>query len=182
MRQLTQTPADDKLGCTSESMRYGACTDNDIAFLESRVAGSRPGNPKLNTAAVRNVFIITACNCQKDTLNKFGAERFARDTNQELVDFCSVDRISARSVGKRKLSLCLGMPVMLRTNDATEMCMTKGQEGVVCGWHSSEGPAGQQVLETLFVRLINPPRKINDLPENIISLVRTIMHLTCSGR
>jgi hypothetical protein len=61
--------------------------------------------------------------------------------------------------------------------------MTKGQEGVVCGWHSSEGPAGEQVLETLFVRLINPPRKIKikDLPENIIPLVRTIMHMhiTC---
>jgi hypothetical protein len=71
---------------------------------------------------------------------------------------------------------------MLRANDATEMCMTKGQEGVVCGWHSSEGPAGQKVLETLFVRLINPPRKINDLPENIISLVRTIIHITGSGR
>jgi hypothetical protein len=80
-----------------------------------------------------------------------------------------------------KLSLCLGMPIMLRANDATEMCMTKGQEGVVCGWHASEGPAGQQVLETLFVRLINPPRniKIADLPENVVPLVRTITHITC---
>ncbi|KAJ7933431.1 hypothetical protein B0H13DRAFT_1856207 [Mycena leptocephala] len=79
------------------------------------------------------------------------------------------------------LSLCLGMPIMLRANDATEMCMTKGQEGVVCGWHASEGPAGQQVLETLFVRLINPPRniKIADLPENVVPLVRTITHITC---
>ncbi|KAJ7806623.1 hypothetical protein B0H13DRAFT_2244087 [Mycena leptocephala] len=57
---------------------------------------------------------------------------------------------------------------MLRANDATEMCMTKG-------------PAGQQVLETLFVRLINPPRniKIADLPENVVPLVRTITHITC---
>jgi hypothetical protein len=80
-----------------------------------------------------------------------------------------------------KLSLCLGMPVMLRANDATEMCMTKGQEGVVCGWHSSEGPAGQQVLETLFVWLISPPRniKIKDLPKKKIPLVRTITHITC---
>ncbi|KAJ7909442.1 hypothetical protein B0H13DRAFT_2233083 [Mycena leptocephala] len=171
MRQLTQTPADDKLGRTSESMRYGACTDDDIAFLESRVAGSRPGNPKLNTAAVRNVSIITARNCQKDTLNKFGAGRLwdaLPSTTNEFIP--------------GKLSLCLGMPVMLRANDATEICTTKGQEGVVCGWHSSEGPAGQQVLETLFLSLINPPRKINDLPENTISLVRTIMHITCSGR
>ena len=28
-----------------------------------------------------------------------------------------------------ELSLCIGMPVMLRNNDATELCITKGQEG-----------------------------------------------------
>jgi hypothetical protein len=27
-----------------------------------------------------------------------------------------------------KLSLCLGMPIMIRNNDATELCITKGQE------------------------------------------------------
>ena len=32
-----------------------------------------------------------------------------------------------------KLSLCIGMPVMLRNNDATEICITKGQEGFVAG-------------------------------------------------
>ena len=32
-----------------------------------------------------------------------------------------------------KLSLCLGMPVMIRNNDATELCITKGQEGFVAG-------------------------------------------------
>ncbi|KAJ6536067.1 hypothetical protein B0H19DRAFT_896018, partial [Mycena capillaripes] len=80
-----------------------------------------------------------------------------------------------------KLSLCLGMPVMLRANDATELCMTKGQEAVVCGWHASEGPVGQQILDTLFVRLVNPPRKIKiaDLPDNVVPLVRTITHITC---
>ncbi|KAJ6562187.1 hypothetical protein B0H19DRAFT_1068860 [Mycena capillaripes] len=73
------------------------------------------------------------------------------------------------------------MPIMLRANDATELCMTKGQEGVVCGWHASEGPAGQQVLETLFVRLVKPPREIRiaDLPVNVVPLVRTVTHITC---
>ncbi|KAJ7027195.1 hypothetical protein C8F04DRAFT_965550 [Mycena alexandri] len=79
-----------------------------------------------------------------------------------------------------KLSLCIGMPIMLRANDATELCITKGQEAVVCGWHSSVGPSGQEVLETLFVRLCNPPKKIQiaDLPENVVPLVRTVTHLT----
>jgi hypothetical protein len=80
-----------------------------------------------------------------------------------------------------KLSPCLGMPIMLRANDATELCMPKGQEGVVCGWHATEGPSGQHILETLFVRLINPPRNIEiaGLPFNVVPLVRTVTHITC---
>jgi hypothetical protein len=45
---------------------------------------------------------ITARNSQKDALNRMGAECFAKDTNQTLVDLCSIDRISARSVDKSK--------------------------------------------------------------------------------
>ncbi|KAJ7155807.1 hypothetical protein C8R46DRAFT_847633, partial [Mycena filopes] len=215
MRQQEQSKADDHLRTALENMRYGACTPEDIAFLESRIAGFRPENPKLNRKEIRNVSIITARNSQKDALNRMGAERFARDTNQTLVDFCSIDRISSRGVDKGKwkgclqseikrislslqkklwdappsttnefipgkLSICMGMPIMLRANDATELCITKGQEAEVCGWHASEGPAGQQVLDTLFVRLINPPRKIKigDLPENVVPLVRTVTHVT----
>ena len=33
-----------------------------------------------------------------------------------------------------KLSLCIGMPVIIQNNDATELCITKGQEGHVVGW------------------------------------------------
>ncbi|KAJ7749129.1 hypothetical protein B0H16DRAFT_1267439, partial [Mycena metata] len=79
-----------------------------------------------------------------------------------------------------RLSVCLGMPIMLRANDATEMCITKGQESVVVGWDETVGPADQRVLETLFVRLVNPPRTIQilDLPENVVPLVRTINHIT----
>ncbi|KAJ6527314.1 hypothetical protein DFH09DRAFT_810471, partial [Mycena vulgaris] len=55
---------------------------------------------------------------------------------------------------------CMGMPVMLRSNDETEMCITKGQEGAVVGWDENTGPIGQRILDTLFVKLINPPRDI----------------------
>ncbi|KAJ7109034.1 hypothetical protein C8R43DRAFT_1161765, partial [Mycena crocata] len=197
-------------------MRFGACTEKDLEFLESRIAGFRPGNPRLNATNVRDVSIITGRNSQKDALNKMGAERFARDHNQAMVEFCSIDRISSRSVDKNKwkgceqseikrmsinlqkqlwdappsatnefipgkLTLCLGMPVMLRANDATELCITKGQEGEVCGWDSSIGPAGQQVLDTLFVRLVKPPRdiQIEGLPLNVVPLMRTPTHITC---
>ncbi|KAJ7867321.1 hypothetical protein B0H13DRAFT_2236741 [Mycena leptocephala] len=193
MRQQNQSENDNKLRRALENMHYGPCTEDDIEFLESRIAGFRPENPRLNEKYIRNVSIITARDSQKDSLNAMGAERFGRDTNQILVEFCSIDRISARSVDKNKwkgclrsdikkmtsslemrlwnappkLPLCLGIPVMLRANDATELCMTKGKEAAVCGWDSSESPAGQQVLDTFFVRLVNPPRniQIGDLPE-----------------
>jgi hypothetical protein len=78
------------------------------------------------------------------------------------------------------LALCIGMPVLLRSNDATELCMTKGQEAVVVGWDESVGPVGQRVLDTLFVKLEKPPRHIQlpGLPENVVPLIRTANHIT----
>ena len=48
-----------------------------------------------------------------------------------------------------KLSLCIGMPVMIQNNDATELCITKGQEGTMAGWESVKGPEGVDVLDTV---------------------------------
>jgi hypothetical protein len=55
-----------------------------------------------------------------------------------------------------KLSLCIGLPVIIRNNEATELCITKGQEGHVAGWQSAIGPHGQVILDTLFVKLDRP--------------------------
>ncbi|KAJ6447380.1 hypothetical protein C8R47DRAFT_999814 [Mycena vitilis] len=70
---------------------------------------------------------------------------------------------------------------MLRSNEATELCLTKGQEGVVVGWDATTGPADQQILDTLFVRLSDPPRDVHigDLPVNVVPVPRTITHVTC---
>ncbi|KAJ7120560.1 hypothetical protein C8R43DRAFT_900591, partial [Mycena crocata] len=90
MRQQTQTRADDKLRTALINMRYGF-GDND---------------PKINTPAFRNVSIITARNSQKDMLNTLGAERFAAENGVELVDFCSIDKVSPRAVSKGKWKYC----------------------------------------------------------------------------
>ena len=55
-----------------------------------------------------------------------------------------------------KLSLCIGLPIMIHHNFATELCITKGQEGYVYGWQSTIGSKKQHVLDTLFVKLKNP--------------------------
>src|SRR5882762_743607 len=48
-----------------------------------------------------------------------------------------------------KLLLCIGMPMIIRNNDATELCIMKGQKGHVVGWQGSRGIHGQFVLNTL---------------------------------
>jgi hypothetical protein len=83
-----------------------------------------------------------------------------------------------------KLSICVGMPVMIRNNEATELCITKGQEAVVIGWDSFEGLYGRQVLETLFVHLISPPKNIQlaDLPSNVVSLMKISSSIQCKTK
>jgi hypothetical protein len=81
-----------------------------------------------------------------------------------------------------KLSLCVGLPVMIRSNLATELCITRGQEAVVYGWNSSLGSRGQRVLDTLFVKLINPPSTVtfDGLPENVVPVYKTSTSIYCT--
>jgi hypothetical protein len=74
------------------------------------------------------------------------------------------------------------MPVMLKNNDATELCITKGQEGFVAGWNAIRGPQGKYVLDTLFICLDNPakPIKFEGLPENIVPITKATKTITCT--
>jgi len=71
---------------------------------------------------------------------------------------------------------------MISNNDATELCITKGQEAYVVGWDAIQGPQIQNVLETLYLKLKNPPKTINlpHLPENVIPMTRTSKSIKCS--
>ncbi|KAJ6512504.1 hypothetical protein C8R45DRAFT_812813 [Mycena sanguinolenta] len=82
------------------------------------------------------------------------------------------------------LKLCLGMPVMIKSNEATELCITKGQEGKVVSWDTDVGPYGQRILDNLFIELVNPPRTVNipGLPPNVVPMSRTTRHSGLSSR
>lgn len=71
------------------------------------------------------------------------------------------------------LPLCIGMPVLLKVNEATELCATNGAEATVVGWNSHV-QADHEVLDTLFIRLTSPARSVNieGLQENVIPLTR----------
>jgi hypothetical protein len=80
-----------------------------------------------------------------------------------------------------KLSLCIGLPVMIRYNEATELCITKGQEGHVVGWQAAVGPQEQNILDTLFVKLDKPakPIQLEGLPENVVPLTKLSTSISC---
>ena len=81
-----------------------------------------------------------------------------------------------------KLSLCIGMPIMIRYNYTTEICMTRGQEGFVHGWQSKQGSNGQVVLDTLFVKLKDPPTcvQVPGLPKNVVPVYPTTTNMNAT--
>ena len=222
MHQKTQSPEDAQFGTALEIMRYAQCTQDDIEFLKTCIAGRNTRQPNIAKKQFRNVLIITELNSQKDQLNKLGSLHFATETGQKLTEFFSddekgedIDLSTLSSVRKKnkkpipstkkhlspdmqdevwnlwhsasehipgKLSLCIGLPVMIINNNATESCITKGQEGHVVGWKSGIGSRGQLVLEILYVKLDLPAKNINieGLPENIVPLMKMKRSVKCT--
>ena len=209
MRQSKQSVEDSKLRAALENMRYKACKPEDIAFLRTRISSNLPGRPSICQEQFRNVSIITGTNLHKDEINRLGAIRFAQETGQTLTDFFSDDSSRSQgdselnrgvkqvreitdeeafwsqppsSTDKHiagKLSICVGLPVMIRYNYATEICMTRGQEGFVYGWQSKRGSNGQVMLDTLFVELKEPPTPVDvpGLPKNVVPVYPTTTNI-----
>jgi hypothetical protein len=202
MRQTEESPDDSAFRKVLENLRYKACTEEDILWLKSRIAGSE-NRLNIDDGKWRYAAIITARNLQKDLYNERNGSRFAGEVGQGLHSFYSVDT-KGGSVGKSSrmngginhvlqkilwnqrpstseqippcLRLCIGMPVMIRNNEATDLCITRGQEATVVGWKACniKGNPGFHALDTLFVRLENPPRpvKLQHLPLNVVPLTK----------
>ena len=99
----------------------------------------------------------------KQVSDKLGADL------QELV--CSLPHDATGHVA-RKLSLCLGMPVMIKQNIATECCVTNGAEATVMGWKYSLLSGNKRVLDVVCVKLVSPPTPIqlDGLPVNVVPI------------
>ncbi|KAJ6449212.1 hypothetical protein C8R45DRAFT_1057317 [Mycena sanguinolenta] len=201
MRQTTDSSEDTKFRTALDNMRYASCTAEDIQYLVSRTVGNMPGRPTFTDKALHNVSVITALNSHKDKINELGSVRFAAETNQKLTETNGDHATHKRPVlpatveiPKRiqeftttynvpgKISICVGMLVMIRHNEATELCITKGQEARVVGWHSSIGTHKKPILESLFVELIDPPRTIAvpGLPVNVVVLTARKQKTWCN--
>jgi hypothetical protein len=89
MRQITQTPDDEKFCTALENMKYKVCTTEDVHFFCMRTASDQPDRPKLTQKQFHNISIITAWNPHEDQINKLGSERFENKTGQTLTTFYS---------------------------------------------------------------------------------------------
>ena len=218
MRQRSQSKEDQAFRVCLENMRYKSCTDDDIALLNRRVACNMKDRPYLTDPNFRNVSAIVRFNAHRDLFNEQGSQRFARETDQALQRFYSLDRWrSIDEHGKLKrlprqqmsdplrsgnripdpiqkelwalpplstdnhvgtLEICLGLPVMIKKNIATECGVTNGAEGIVVGWKTRKIDSTHEGLETVFVKLTAAPKPIRlpGLDENVVP----IQHLSMS--
>ena len=108
-----------------------------------------------------------------------GVKRVSKITDEMRTALWSQPPSSTDKHIAEKLSLCIGMAVMIRHNYTTKICMTCGQEGFVHGWQSKRGLSGQLVLNTLFVKLKDPPSHVEvpGLPENVVPLYPTTTNI-----
>lgn len=79
-----------------------------------------------------------------------------------------------------KLSICIGLPVMIKKNIATECGITNGAEGRVVGWTSKPLDATHAMLDILFVELTSLPKPLQlpGLPLNVVPIVHCSEEIT----
>ncbi|KAF8577421.1 hypothetical protein K439DRAFT_1649093 [Ramaria rubella] len=199
MRQTTQSTEDGKLHRALQNMRYKACTTADISFLRTLVGGRPANKVKLNQERFHNISVIVGPNAHRDKYNMLGSDCYSNDTNQPLHHFYSMDTLASNILSLElqhvvwnlpheasqhcagKLSICHGMPVLVKHNIATPCCVTNGAEGTVVGWKSSKLTTHKNLLDILFVKLKNPPVPINlyGLPMNVVPIGRTAQDVIC---
>ncbi|EIW60991.1 uncharacterized protein TRAVEDRAFT_120098 [Trametes versicolor FP-101664 SS1] len=118
---------------------------------------------------------------QKDSVASFDPLRDTTHINREIQNMlwelppCLTDHHAGI------LYLCKGLPVLLKNNEATELCATNGAEAKVYDWHSHRGSGGKNVLDVLFVQLVKPPKDvfIQGLPVNVVPIVPCKMRVKC---
>ncbi|KAF9066657.1 hypothetical protein BDP27DRAFT_1542651 [Rhodocollybia butyracea] len=143
-----------RLGC----LRFASDTHQTLFhFFSDDTVSTKTENPK-----------------QKTALKKAKKSKISEMTQDLQSMLWDLPTSSHQHHAPGKLSLCLGLPVIIRYNAATELNITKGQCSTVYAWHASKGKYGQQVLDVLFVLLDDPPEpvQVESLPLNVVPLTR----------
>ncbi|KAF8589861.1 hypothetical protein K439DRAFT_1644957 [Ramaria rubella] len=205
MRQTTQTPEDGKLRRALQNMRYKACTAADISFLKTLVGG-RPAKKVCNISIIvgpnahRDKYNMLGLNryandtkqplhhfYSMDTLGNISRARVKDPRRASNVLSPELQHVmwnlphEASQHCAGKISICHGMPVLVKHNIATPCCVTNGAEGTVVGWKCSRLTKDKRVLDVLFVKLKNPPVPIHldGLPLNVVPIGRAAQDIIC---
>ena len=129
-----------------------------------------------------NFYSDDSANVNNNEKKTSGALRIKEITDEIQMSLWSQPPSSTDKNIAGKLSLCIGLPVMIRYNFATELCMTRGQVGYIHGWQSRIGKRKQLVLDTLFIKLKNPPSEVQfeGLPLNVVPIYPTTNNIYAS--
>ncbi|KIP01810.1 hypothetical protein PHLGIDRAFT_80054, partial [Phlebiopsis gigantea 11061_1 CR5-6] len=81
-----------------------------------------------------------------------------------------------------KLNLCIGLPIMIKKNLATECGVTNGAEGIVVGWQDRRISGDKSVLQTVFVQLTSPAKdvQLEGLPLNVVPVTKQSLEIKCT--
>jgi hypothetical protein len=179
--------------------RYGMCTAADYQLLQTRIHGCPTSNASMSAPGFRAVSMITALNADRDAVNANGSACLNMPEAPSTT-FWSADCLVGQGNGRGRkrtrtrlraddqkdvwalppsntdhlpgvLQLRIGMPVMLKKNQLTELGLTNGAECQVAGWQSTK-LHGMACLTCLFVLLLNPAREIQieGLPLNVVPI------------
>ena len=94
MRQIQQFVKDQKLRILLENLRMSRCTPEDIAFIETLYAVNELKPNRVNPVDFKHVFVITSLKAQRDLINNLSSKKFAKDSNQHLTNFYSINACS----------------------------------------------------------------------------------------
>src|ERR1700678_76290 len=86
-----------------------------------------------------NFYSEDSANVNNDEKKTSGALRIKEITDEIQMSLWSQPPSSTDKHIAGSLSLCIGLPVMIWYNFATELCMTRGQEGYSHGWQCRMG-------------------------------------------
>jgi hypothetical protein len=120
----------------------------------------------------------TSKQCTKTYMDLLHLGNMILHNNQVLLWSASPEKTD-HSAGR--LSLCLGMPVLVKKNLATEVCVMNGAEGLVTGWQARKLASDQNALDTLFVELLNPLKlvELDGLPSNVVPVTMSTCNICC---
>jgi hypothetical protein len=137
----------------------------------------------------RDISVIMSFNVHRDKINDLGKFRYAMETGQELKTFYSHDTWkgfdNTNQTKKRRVKKSVDP---LRTSDDIAMHLQKtiwdilnGAEATVVGWKSIQLKNEYDVLQTVFVRLSDPPVQIRleGLPPNVVPVSKQTIDIRC---